>query len=93
MLVLAESSILVLFEDLPRENAGPGDTSFMTPGIEQIAPETIKFVRATHISYLEPLRVVIIYMFGEFWYRIFNNPILRIQFTPSAQDIANGALY
>ena len=37
---VAESSILVLFEDLPRVNAGPGDTSFMTPGIEQIAPET-----------------------------------------------------
>ena len=89
---LAESSILVLFEDLPRVNAGPGDTSFMTPGIEQIAPETDQVCEGNTYQLSGAVEGGNnLYVWSTSGTGSFNNPNSTDPiYTPSAQDIANG---
>ena len=89
---VAESSILVLFEDLPRVNAGPGDTSFMTPGIEQIAPETDQVCEGNTYQLSGAVEGGNnLYVWSTSGTGSFNNPNSTDPiYTPSAQDIANG---
>ena len=89
---VADSSILVLFEDLPRVNAGPGDTSFMTPGIEQIAPETDQVCEGNTYQLSGAVEGGNnLYVWSTSGTGSFNNPNSTDPiYTPSAQDIANG---